>query len=426
MSKMYFANQFVYLKNGGLARIEAVSGDSLYIDGAQYREQDFGKKIFLKREHINKAFASSKEYFCLLEKENAVKRAESLAKNGLRTEFSLEREIHIKADERREEEENKKVAEAAERRERFLIAKKEEEDRERRKAEEARLEIQKKEEARIENERNTTRNLVNALNKEAERKIPQNVREVMNSVIQYDKETLVDVKWLPWIDEPNIIRLDNHYVLYLHDYVPKRYWDEKNIDHIISEKILSYKNGDLTSLNIFTNEIVQEIKWLERHRYDGVRICMEPTPIEERTGKGCYVLVAVPPSKVGKKSSMRESIYNICKWANKYNVFSIPVLNGSYLLERVSDVKTSHLGERASLDDHINSIKFTNPNVFDLNPHFILLDDIFTTGTTLAACENIIKNAAIGSVSLDRMVIGKTLGGQSNSNKFEKMLVDSY
>lgn len=187
-------------------------------------------------------------------------------------------------------------------------------------------------------------------------------------------------------------------IYYLHDYIPTRNFPIHSSEEVaMSRMIWDYKDGENEAFNNFTNEIMSAIAEISRNM------------VSNRIG-----LVAVPPSKVNKVSTVRRSIEAIVDWYNQgitKEVFHCDKEIRDYgnLIVRSSDISTAHTGQRATYDEQMESIRCTRSRLSTLWTTFIILDDVTTLGTSMDVCRDIlIANGAIDRY-IYRMVIARTL-----------------
>lgn len=187
-------------------------------------------------------------------------------------------------------------------------------------------------------------------------------------------------------------------IFYLHDYIPTRNFSIHSADEVaMSKKIWDYKNGEADALNVFTNELMQAIAEISRNM------------VSNKIG-----LVAVPPSKVNKESTIRTSIWNMENWYKQGKTKEIFGCNKEIhdygnLIVRSSDISTAHEGQRATYDEQMESITCTKSRLSTLWTTFIILDDVTTLGTSMDVCRDIlIANGAIDRY-IYRMAIARTL-----------------
>ena len=87
-------------------------------------------------------------------------------------------------------------------------------------------------------------------------------------------------------------------IYYLHDYIPTRNFPIHSSEEVaMSKMIWDYKDNRGNAVGIFTNELMQAIAEISRNM------------VSNKIG-----LVAVPPSKVNKASTVRTSIWNMENW----------------------------------------------------------------------------------------------------------------
>lgn len=185
-------------------------------------------------------------------------------------------------------------------------------------------------------------------------------------------------------------------IYYLHDYIPVRQFDVHTEEEVnLSRMIWNYKNFEPDAIKLFTNELMKAITLL---------------PIKSNK----IGLVAVPPSKVNKKSIIGTSIKHIQNWYNQdvtKNIFNYYkyIYDYSELLIRSSDISTAHEGKRASYDEQKASITCTLKQLSRYWTTFILLDDVTTLGTSMDVCRDILIENGAKEKYIYRMAIAKTV-----------------
>ncbi|MCT4785136.1 phosphoribosyltransferase family protein [Exiguobacterium aestuarii] len=110
------------------------------------------------------------------------------------------------------------------------------------------------------------------------------------------------------------------------------------------------------------------------------------------------VICVVPSSDSSKVDS------GIKKLAQKFANFGERIDGTSCLRRHTSVLKAAHGGSR-DVETHLRSIEVTN-NVIIRDREVILLDDVCTSGSSLTACEILLKNA--GASNVHKVVIGLT------------------
>lgn len=187
-------------------------------------------------------------------------------------------------------------------------------------------------------------------------------------------------------------------IYYLHDYVPVRQFRRHSeTDNSMSRKIWDYKNGEADALNLFTNELMEAVSVLSK-KMPGNKIG----------------LVAVPPSKVGKASTVRTSIWNMANWSDKgialrnFNC-NKTIYDYGNLLTRSSDISTAHEGRRSSYEEQYESISCARDRLSRYWTTFIILDDVTTQGTSMDVCRDILIEHGAVEKYIYRMAIAKTI-----------------
>ncbi|MCR5704777.1 MAG: hypothetical protein K6G85_09145 [Eubacterium sp.] len=187
-------------------------------------------------------------------------------------------------------------------------------------------------------------------------------------------------------------------IYYIHDYIPTRSFSRYSDSEVeMSKKIWDYKNCEQEALDLFTNELMEAI-----------------TIIAKKTSRYNIGLVAVPPSKVNKESTVGVSIWNIHNWYDegitKAEFGCIETIyDYSGLLTRITDVSTSHEGRRATYDEHKASIRCSRDRLFRYRTAFILIDDVTTRGTIMDACRDILIENGASEDIIFRLAIAKTV-----------------
>ena len=108
-------------------------------------------------------------------------------------------------------------------------------------------------------------------------------------------------------------------------------------------------------------------------------------------------IAIVPSSEKGKRSEGLEAIVKLA--------VGVKAVYDPLFLNRDVTVSKSHLGGDRSLEKHINSISVHNTPKADIP--LILLDDVTTTGKTMNACAQILKDAGVNNIF--KVAIGKTI-----------------
>ncbi len=135
-------------------------------------------------------------------------------------------------------------------------------------------------------------------------------------------------------------------------------------------------------------------------------------------------LVAIPPSEVGKISPVRESIKMIREWYENNTAYQVygcdkVIYDCGDMLVRTKDVRSAHkqrcAKDRPTMQEHLASIGFNGkPELFkeDVtfeNTTFIIMDDVYTTGTQSSACEKILYDNGISTRNIKKVMLSKTV-----------------
>ena len=185
---------------------------------------------------------------------------------------------------------------------------------------------------------------------------------------------------------------------YLHDYIPTRLfadYDEESVEQ--SKKIWRFKDGD--------KEVESEYAWML------LKAIAELAP-GIRANK--IALVAVPPSKADKYSPMRSTIDKMVELSETgaLQIFfgcDKKLISHRDLLLRDEDVATSHRGPRATYEDHLNTISCGRDHLSRLWSHFIILDDVSTTGDSMSACKQILIDHGVPERYITCLALAKTV-----------------
>lgn len=190
-----------------------------------------------------------------------------------------------------------------------------------------------------------------------------------------------------------LIKLNpNNCIYYLYDYIPKytgRY-DAK------SQLILDYKDEKRNAINQFNYEIMKALF--------------------ELSGKNSVLLknrtICVVPSHEAYKWS--KSLQSTADFLSE----KIGMRNGYYYLRRNNTIKQLSHGGNRNIEQHKGSIDIKYKKAIP-GRHFILIDDITTTGNSLEACRTILNEN--GAKSVRCIAIGRTLSDKPNVN-YDKFL----
>lgn len=187
-------------------------------------------------------------------------------------------------------------------------------------------------------------------------------------------------------------------IYYLHDYIPTRNFPIHSSEEVaMSKMIWDYKDNRGNAVGIFTNELMQAIAEISRNM------------VSNKIG-----LVAVPPSKVNKASTVRTSIWNMENWYKQgitkrnFNCYK-EIYDYGNLIMRSSDINTAHEGQRATYEEQMESLTCQKSGLSRLWTTFIILDDVTTLGTSMDACRDILIQHGAKEQYIYRMAIARTL-----------------
>lgn len=168
-------------------------------------------------------------------------------------------------------------------------------------------------------------------------------------------------------------------IYYLHTYYPKRYEEHRGT----SERIIDFKDGNSEAIQMFTNElevaIVNEIK-VRQSRF---------------TEK--YVVIVPSHTKNQWSDSLLTVAHNLCE--------RLQMNDYSEALVRFENHPKLAWGGNRSIQSHLDTIKIS-PEYDVEGKEFIILDDVTTSGGSIQACREILKEA--GAIKYASAVIGKT------------------
>jgi len=161
-------------------------------------------------------------------------------------------------------------------------------------------------------------------------------------------------------------------ITFLEEYFPKRNAND------MTYKVLDFKNGDSDEIKYFSDRVSAYIKKC-RWKNQGFKLAVVPS-----SQKG-------PP-----RNSVHEMAWNIVK--------NLGVFYEQGALYRYKSIQPCHISNTRDQGVHFNSIG-VNSNV--IGNSYILLDDIYTTGNTINACEKLLLQK--GAERVIKMTIAKTI-----------------
>ena len=175
-------------------------------------------------------------------------------------------------------------------------------------------------------------------------------------------------------------KFDNLPSLYpLGFYHPKYDYDRYESDRFneFSDRILQLKNRDSSAINYFTNILIKQIEDQE-------------------------IAIATVPSHTAFKSDsgIRDLADNLVRSKAQY-------IDAVRCLERFKDVpQSSQTPGGRSKHTHLESIRVKDKQLIE-NKNVLLIDDIYTTGSSTSACQDILQKAGAREVKI--IAIGKTI-----------------
>ncbi len=152
----------------------------------------------------------------------------------------------------------------------------------------------------------------------------------------------------------------------------------------ISERILDFKNGDENAIEFFTNVITNifDEKW---------------------NGSYCAVVPSHDPETL--ETPMHQVVDELCRQHR--------LGNDARVLQRIKLIQKLACGGNRSVDVHLDSIRI-HPNSCVAGRNYLLFDDVKTTGNSLIACAQLLKNAGANEVTA--IVLGTTVYEYEYSN----------
>lgn len=171
-------------------------------------------------------------------------------------------------------------------------------------------------------------------------------------------------------------------IYYVHSYYPKRF-----AEHLgVSDEIIAFKNGYPPAIERFTKEMKAVIR---------EAFCNEELMLMERT-------IAVMPSHAA--GQWNEALLEMANRLSK----ELRILNYSKVLIRETNHEKLTAGGDRSVESHLATIRI-NDGYKVAGKKFILLDDVTTSGKSLKAAAQILKNA--GAEKVMAFAIGNTTSG---------------
>lgn len=175
-------------------------------------------------------------------------------------------------------------------------------------------------------------------------------------------------------------------------YIPKRDWqslslEKQYIDSIkFSKDLIDYKNYHE---NRYYSKYINVFKNMNDIIFEALDNLI--AKIRQNFPEDTNIILCTCPSSVpGKANSLQFSI-------NEYSTtHDNKIINCGDLLIRTKEISPSHLATDRSISNHLESIAINeqkyDKEFFNKNNIFIICDDIYTTGSTMNACKQIIMN----------------------------------
>lgn len=177
-------------------------------------------------------------------------------------------------------------------------------------------------------------------------------------------------------------------IYYIHDYYPRCRFNllNTNWENIQArEDIISLKEGVNSKVEKFSEELKLYID-----------LIMSLKEAKEA------VLVMVPSSNADHVSAISRCIENICD-------SSPNLIDGSDLIRRRYTIPSSHSGYRITVEQQLETMYFSKSIGRRRNTEFIILDDIVTNGTQMAAARMLLNMNGILDENIDSLAIGRTV-----------------
>jgi hypothetical protein len=157
-----------------------------------------------------------------------------------------------------------------------------------------------------------------------------------------------------------------------------------------------YRNGNNPDFDAFSDKIMQ----LKKNADNSIKYFNDMVA-NELNDATCFTICIVPPSKVDRQCNGIKLIVNrICnndKW-----------VNGSGALKRIKDVDKKAFGGIRDAKLEYSTILFDKQyNNLIQNKHVLLLDDVYTTGTSMNVSKRILIENGAACVALFPLAISK-------------------
>lgn len=175
---------------------------------------------------------------------------------------------------------------------------------------------------------------------------------------------------------------NNEFLIFYNDnYNPYRKGENIKFRKNEDGKILSLKNNNIDTIKEYSNLFNLKLKGLTKITYTNN-----------------IVIMSIPSSRVGNRNGINLVAENI----GKENRF----LDKSKRLIRIENIQKLATGRRRGKEVHLNSIKYEVDECDLSSKIIILIDDIITTGNSLAACREILIGC--GAKYIVGLGIGRT------------------
>ncbi len=213
----------------------------------------------------------------------------------------------------------------------------------------------------------------------------------------------------------------NNLVYYFHVYTPKDYlWKVSPKRKDVTYMMWAFKDTapSLIDGQSYTPDYKKDV--VKKFTYELVTAISELSKHNFKTkGIKNIVLLAIPPSKVNKNSTIRSCVLAIVDVLLKDNsskkkyLDSKTLLDGGSVLKRIKDVETTHLtGKSNTYEDLMNSLTVDKTKLprgcKSEETAFIILDDVVTTGLNMKVCKDLLTRTGIQPDKIVCLAIAKT------------------
>ena len=178
-------------------------------------------------------------------------------------------------------------------------------------------------------------------------------------------------------------------VYYLCEYLPNKYLHNSNIEDTRSKEfVLGYKGKNEEVIN-------KVLDFIKIYLGENFTITVVPSSQKDNCSTASHILA----EKIIKEYGMSNNL-----------------IDGSCCLRRIKAVDSQHISKKErNINTHLNSIVVENREKIK-GKKVLLLDDIVTTGISIQACIQLLKEA--GADEIVAFVVGKTFNGYNKKPAF--------